>query len=91
MKTQADYEMYGTVNRFTTLVIICASFLFAGLAIIFWTQMGNRQISYTNQAYQKTSLCIFSVPPAQHGIDDIDRCYKEVQEKTGLSIERYSN
>jgi len=88
---KASYEMYATVNRFTVLLVLCASIVFAGLAVIFATQLINRQVGYTNQAYQKVNLCILSYPPGTRSGSDIQKCYDDVRAKTGITLERYDH
>lgn len=91
MKDKINYELYATVNRFTVLVILCASVIIAGLAVIFWTQMGNRQIGYQNQAYQRINSCIISVNPVLRTPEYVKSCYDRVEGELSLTVERYGD
>jgi len=90
-KEKVDYELYATVNRFTVLIIVLASLLFAGLAVIFSTQLFNRHIGYKNQAYSIAKLCIISTTPTQRTSEYVTFCYEKAEEMTGVSIERFGD
>lgn len=91
MKDKINYELYATVNRFTVLVILLASVIMAGLGIIFWTQMGNRQIGYQNQAYQRINSCIISVNPVVRTPEYVKSCYERVQGELNLTVKHYGD
>lgn len=77
-------------NSTLTLIIICFSVLALGLAVIFGTQVMNRQLGKQNQAYQRLNLCIFSYPPASRTSVQIQECYTLVQKETGINLVKYN-
>ena len=86
MSSRDDNRSYLFALIYLALAIVCA-----GLAVIFWTQMGNRQVGLKNQTYQAASLCLFSVPYSQRTPDYIKGCYAQAERMTGQTIERFGD
>lgn len=77
-----------TIERTVTTLMIASILSITGVLFYFLSlRLGN--IAKENQAYNRYSACILSIPSNVKSVAEIDRCYKEAQKDTGKIIKRY--
>lgn len=59
-----------------------------GILVIATITTTGRNSSNYNLALNRVQLCILSVPVSERTIDDIKKCYTQVEEETGIDLIR---
>lgn len=76
-------------GRITELLVsIAFIFIIAGLLVLFTYQLSGKAKGERNNAYIRTTACIVTIPATTRTAEDIENCYKIVEEKTGIQLER---
>lgn len=88
MSTEHNYP---TSNSNAALILLCFSLTMAGLAVLLYIQMGNREIGSVNQTYLRASNCFTAVPAANRTPDYITECYDKAEASTKKTVERYGD